>query len=122
MHAIPVAALFFLALVGPSVAQPEMQKDPVRQEWLLCQSGSVERCSRLLQLPLDEETRQLVEVDLLQARERQNAQIRALLQVCKERMNVRACDRALSYRLPAADRTEILEVRKAVAYRGKSVV
>lgn len=68
-------------------------------------------------LPLAEETRRLVEVDLQQARERQNAQIRALLQVCKERANVKACDRALSYSLPAADRTEILEVRKAVVYR-----
>ena len=87
-------------------------------DWLLCQSGDIGRCNRLLRLPLDDETRALIKADLHQAKERQLAQISLLLDVCKQKENVGACDRALRYNISDADRREILQIRKAVVYRG----
>ena len=118
MRTIHVALLFLAFMIAPAVAQTKTQdSQAIRQDWHLCQWGDVERCNRLLRLQLDDETRALVEADLQQARERLSAQVRALLQVCNERDNVRACDPALRYNLPAADRREILEVRRTVVER-----
>jgi len=115
ISAFAVLALPFM--VAPAAAQTKMQDQSFRQEWLLCQSGDVQRCKRLLKLPLDDETRVLVEADLQQAQERLHAQVQALLQLCNQKDNVRACDRALRYDLPATDRNEILGVRKTVIQR-----
>ena len=117
MPLIYVTLLLFATTVGPALAQTTMDSQLNRQHWDLCQSGDVEKCSRLLRLPLDSETRALVEADLEQARERQRVQVRALLQACSERVNVRACDRALRYNLSEPERREILDVRKAVIFR-----
>jgi hypothetical protein len=118
MRTIHVALLFLAFMIATAVAQTKTQdSQAIRQDWHLCQWGDVERCNRLLRLQFDDETRALVEADLQQVRERLSTQVRALLQVYNERDNVRACDRALRYNLPAADRREILEVRKAVVHR-----
>ena len=118
MRTICVGLLSLSFMIAPAAAQTTTQESQaIRRDWLLCQSGDVERCNRLLRLPLDDETRVLVEADLQQARDRLSAQVRTLLQVCNDTGNVRACDRALRYNLPAADRREILELRKAVVDR-----
>jgi hypothetical protein len=114
-----IGLLSFSFMIAPAAAQTEAALDSqaIKQERLLCRSGDLERCNRLLKLPLDDATRSLVQVDLQQARDRLNAQIRVLLQICKEHSNVRACDRALHYNLPDADRAKILELRKAIVDR-----
>jgi hypothetical protein len=104
-------------LIEPAVAQTNTRNaEAIKPDWLLCQSGDIDRCNRLLRLPLDNETRALVNAGLQQARDIQRGQIRALLQLCKEKSNIRACDRALRYNVSAADREEILEVRKHVIH------
>ena len=115
MRAIPVAFLSLSLIRMP--AQAQTQNERIARDWLACQSGEVEMCNHLLRLPLKEETRALVEADLQQAKDRLSAQVRTLVQLCNERGNVRACDRALRFNLPAADRREIWEVRKAVVHR-----
>ena len=117
MRIIPAALLFLFFVIAPTAAQTPTREELVKRDWLMCQSGDVDRCNRILRLPLDEEMRTLVEVDLQQARDRISAHLRILLQVCNERGNVRACDRALRYNLPAADRVEILALRRAVVHR-----
>lgn len=117
MRTSAIALLFMSLLISAAAAQTRTQNEAIGQDWLLCQSGDVDRCNRLLRLPLDDETRILVEADLQQANERVRAQVRVLVQVCTARGNVGACDRALRYNLPTTDRTEILELRKAVVHR-----
>jgi hypothetical protein len=120
MRTVCVGLLSLSFMIAPAAAQSTsttQESQAIRRDWLLCQSGDVERCNRLLRLPLDDGTRVLVEVDLHQNRDRLGAQVRTLLQVCNDSGNVRACDRALRYNLPAADRREILELRKAVVNR-----
>jgi hypothetical protein len=115
-----ILAVFLVApflLAASAIAQTKSQDDVMRQDWLLCQAGDIERCNRVLKLPLDDEIRALVEVDLRQARDRQNAQVRVLLDLCRDRSEVRACDRALRYNLAETERAEILEIRKAVIHR-----
>ena len=83
---------------------------------MLCQGGDLASCDRLLRLPIDDETRALVEIDREQAIDRRIAYARMLASVCARRTNTRACDRALLYELPATHRAEILAVRKAVMH------
>lgn len=88
----------------------------MRKTWALCQGGDLASCNHLLRLPIDDETRALVEIDRQQAIDRRLAYARMLASLCARRMNIRACDRALLYELPAAHRAEILAVRKAVMH------
>jgi len=74
MRTIRVALLALSFTIAPAVAQTNtLDSQAIKPDWLLCQSGDIERCNRLLRLPLDEETRVLVEADLQQARETQRA-------------------------------------------------
>jgi len=110
---------FLLTLVGAVLLCPTaVANDPVKQDWLLCQAGHVERCNRILRAPIDDETRMLVEVDRQFAIEKVSAYARVLLQACNKRSNIRACDRALSYNLSATERLEVLTTRKAILDRG----
>ena len=117
MRAIQLVLILLPFTIAPATAQTQARDEGFRQEWLLCQSGDVDRCIRLLRRPLDGETRVLIEADLEQARERVSVQVRTLLHLCKSRGNVSACDRALRYSLPPTDRSEILEIRKSVVHR-----
>jgi hypothetical protein len=117
MH-ILAGLLLLTFMIVPAAAQTKtLDSQAIRPDWQLCQSGDFDRCDRLLKLPLDDETRALVQVDFQQAREILIAQVHALLQVCKDSTNLRACDRALRYNLPLPDRAEVLQLRKAVADR-----
>jgi hypothetical protein len=110
-------ALFLLVANSQANAEPQPLNEAMRRDWRLCQAGELSSCNRLLRHPLDEHTRTLIEVDREQAQERRIAYVRMLVDVCHRRTNVRACDRALQFNLTASERTEVLELRKAVAQR-----
>jgi hypothetical protein len=106
--------LLLTILAAP--AHSQTPTEPMRKTWVLCQGGDLASCNRLLRLPIDDETRALVEIDRQQAMERRIAYAGMLARLCARRTNTRACDRALLYELPATHRAEIVAVRKAVMY------
>lgn len=117
---IGVIVLVFLGLLTAASAHAQLaqtDRQSIARPWLHCQQGDLHTCNRLLNLPLDNETRALIEVDREQIRERIHVQVRALLQICAGKKNIRACDRALRYSLTASQRNEILQVRKVVQRR-----
>jgi len=114
MPRVMMLALFFTVLATP--AHSQTSTEPVRRTWALCQGGDLASCDRLLRLSIDDETRVLVEIDRQQAIDRRIAYARILTSLCARRMNTRACDRALTYELPATHRAEIVAVRKAVMH------
>lgn len=112
MPLLVMLPLLFTILATP--AHSQTLTEPMRRTWALCQGGDLASCNRLLRLPIDDETRALVEIDRQQAIDRRIAYARMLVSLCAGRTNTRACDRALLYELPATHRAEIVALRKAV--------
>lgn len=112
--------LGLLSVLSIAHAQSSQLSDPLRRMWAACQHGHLDSCNRLLRLPIDGDTRHLVEIDQALASERRSAYARILMDLCVGRVNARACDRALLYSPSAEHRAEILAVRKAVLNRKSS--
>ena len=113
---MPTIGLLLIALL--LIPQKANAEDTNRRDWLLCQAGHVERCEQLLRTSLDDEMRMLVEIDRRIAMEKAAAYARLFMHECDRRSNVRACDRALTYNLSAADRQAFVNMRNAVMQRG----